>query len=104
MVIAIAGYFYYENQKNIAREEKYRELKTIANLKVEQISNWRRERLGDARIISEDHELALLIQRWFTEQSLLQVKNTILNRMTTLEKSYGYQGVILLDTQGNEKL
>ena len=55
IIIAITGYFYYENQKNIIRKEKYRELKTIANLKVEQISNWRRERLGDARVI--DHRV-----------------------------------------------
>jgi signal transduction histidine kinase len=104
MVIAITGYFYFENQKDLTREGKNRELKAIANLKVEQIINWRRERLGDARVISEDHGLALLIQRWFTDQSSLQLKDIILNRMASLIKSYGYQGVILLDTQGNEKL
>ena len=42
LVIAAANYFYYKNHESSILQQKYNELKAIADLKVNQIENWNR--------------------------------------------------------------
>jgi len=46
--VSIAGYFYVQSEKKAIFEDKERNLAVIAELKVNQISNWRYERMSDA--------------------------------------------------------
>ncbi|MFH1026248.1 MAG: hypothetical protein V1764_06180, partial [Nitrospirota bacterium] len=43
--IWIAGYLYYQYQKEYIKKEKQEDLAAIADLKVNQIVNWRKERI-----------------------------------------------------------
>ena len=52
LVLSISGYFFYRKEVQTIRSQKHNELKTIAELKVNQISSWRNERIGDARLNS----------------------------------------------------
>ena len=53
ILIISGGYFYYRYETKIIRQEQYSDLKTIADLKINQILEWREERLADAKVISE---------------------------------------------------
>jgi two-component system cell cycle sensor histidine kinase/response regulator CckA len=46
--ILVAGWFYFRNELRQRRAEAEKELSVIADLKVQQIAQWRRERIGDA--------------------------------------------------------
>ena len=48
--IVTAGYFYYGRQQARYRTEVEHKLAAVAELKVGEISLWRKERLGDAGI------------------------------------------------------
>ena len=49
--IVAAGYLYYGRQQDRYRTEVEHKLAAIADLKVGEISLWRKERLGDAGIL-----------------------------------------------------
>jgi len=50
-LIALGGYFYYNYRKEARMEEKFNDLKAIADLKEANILNWKTERLSDAKTI-----------------------------------------------------
>ena len=53
IIVIIAGQIYYTHEAEIIREEKYDYLKTVAQLKVDQIVHWKSERLIDAQLLSK---------------------------------------------------
>jgi len=48
-----AGVWYYRHQRETLRRDVWSDLNAIADLKVSQISEWRRSRLAEARILSD---------------------------------------------------
>jgi PAS domain S-box-containing protein len=55
---AIAGYKYYQSEKNRFTREKASELSAIASLKKGQLETWRSERLSDANFIFRNDAIA----------------------------------------------
>jgi len=102
--ISVAGYFYYKDQKDYIKKEKQDELTAITDLKVKQIVNWRRERLGDAAVVSESPFIGHHARQFFENPQSTSLKQEILTWMTTLLKTYKYQNIVLIDTVGNIRL
>ena len=50
--IVSTGYFYYRNYEQKYRAEMEQQLSAIAELKVGELVQWRKERLGDASILA----------------------------------------------------
>ncbi len=103
MAIGIAGYFFYENQKESLKQEKREQLGAISDLKVRQIVNWRRERLEDGAIISKSPFIAYHIQQWLQDPKTTGAERGILDWMASLQRpqqNQSYQNVLLLDAKG----
>ncbi len=102
-IITIAIY-YYQQQKEVITQETKNALTSIADIKVQEISNWRKERLGNVNIIAENHYLAQFVdefcyQHLKPEQYILR-KNSILHWMKALHTSYSLDAIFLFDTTG----
>ena len=69
MTIVMLGYFFYEHQKKTIKQEKKDQLNAVVDLKVQQIINWRKERIGDAMIIFENQFLLSGIHQWLENPS-----------------------------------
>ncbi len=102
--IGVSGYLYYEKQKEIIKKDKQDVLSVIADLKVSQIVNWRKERMGDARVIFENHLIIPHIQQFMKKPTVPAHKQGILIWMESLQEKYQYKSIILLDTKGNIRL
>ena len=102
--IGVSGYLYYEKQKEIIKKDKQDDLSAIADLKVSQIVNWRKERMGDARVIFENHLIIPHIQQFMKKPTVPAYKKEILMWMESLQENYRYKSIILLDTKGNIRL
>ena len=102
--IGLTGYRYYERQKQHIKREKQNELLAITNLKVSQIDNWRKERLGDAEIFSRNPLFVQHFQQWLKTGGMSEFRQEILSWMESLLRSYSYTSVFLLDTRGKERL
>ena len=78
IVIGTAGYIYHEYQQNQIKQEIQKELSAIADLKVLQIENWRRERLEDATMILENPFIAYNVQQFLKNPLTTGIKKGLL--------------------------
>lgn len=58
IMLGVAGYFYYAQHRDLHVAERMYKLTSIARLKLEQITSWRRERLSDAGFVRRNAALA----------------------------------------------
>ena len=95
-LIIMGGYFSYTYQKDIIVENRYNELSAIRQLKVKQIVDWRKERIGDAKAILKNplimDELEALI---FSRSDKSKYK--FLRWFEILRTAYNYEGIALMN-------
>ena len=102
--IIILGYYIYHNQKTDIGKAAGQQLTAIAELKVWEISNWRKERIGDANVIYKNTAFASDVFQYFNDPSSLEAKNNILSLLSATQESYQYKNILLLDKQNKIKL
>jgi PAS domain S-box-containing protein len=101
--ILTSGYLYYKNQENYITREKQLDLAAITALKIDQIISWRQERIDFANTIMDDHFLAIRVSDFIKSRPKPLLKKQIVERLTALA-SFQYQGLTLIDPQGNVRL
>jgi signal transduction histidine kinase len=104
ILISSVGVFYYEGQKRQIKKAQQDELLAIADLKVAQIVNWRKERLVDASIIRDNFLLTLQIQRLLRGPKVTRGERDILARMESFRDIYQYDDILLLNKEGDVRL
>ncbi len=97
--ITLAGYLYYIEQKEHFKKEKGQELSAIADLKVNQIVNWRRERMGDANLVLGNSMIGSRIQQFLSRESTPAIKEEIQTWISALKHNQ-YDNILLLDLKG----
>ncbi len=80
-------------------------LAAVADLKVHQISDWLRERIGDAYAIGRDPYFAQAAVQWLDAGAPAgdeagRLESTLSNLIT----AYGYDGIVLVDQRGHSRL
>lgn len=101
--IWLAGYNYYRHDSEQIKKDKKENLSAIADSKVSQIVNWRKERLGDAGNIFNNPLIIPYIKQ-FMESESPELKQKLLSAMGSLRKQSRYQSIILLDARGYIRL
>ena len=101
--ILTTGYLYYKNQEEYIAKEKQQELDAIIALKIDQIVSWRQERIDYASTIMDDPFLAMRVSDFIKGRTKSVLKKQIIERLTALA-SFQYQGLILIDPEGNVRL
>ncbi|MBI5142177.1 MAG: hypothetical protein HZA20_08320 [Nitrospirae bacterium] len=99
--IGLAGYAYYNNQKEHVIEEKRNELSAIADLKVAQISEWREARIADGNAIYDNRLISQSIRQSFEKPHDLSVGNDVVAWLNSLREHYRYKPVLLFDAKGD---
>ncbi len=102
LVVLAAGIWFQRAEVGHLRAEAESQLETIAGLKVEQIALWRLQRLGDAGVLGEDPSLARDAAQALGNSRA--AKEALLARFRSLESHLLYDGVVLVDTQGQVRL
>jgi PAS domain S-box-containing protein len=97
IAMGVAGFYFYENQKNHMKQERSEELRAVSNLKASLIVNWRKDRLADAEVILETPFIAGYVQQLFSGQRTEEVKKQILKWMQAFQEHYQYHSMLLLD-------
>jgi PAS domain S-box-containing protein len=102
--IAVTADIYYEFQKAAVKKERNDDLNDIANLKVNEIAWWVRERLADANGIFRNTLIINDLQRWMTKRSDASLESSIVDWMNSLKTDYDYRNVFLFDGTGSVRL
>ncbi|MHB8139563.1 MAG: ATP-binding protein [Smithellaceae bacterium] len=103
-VIAISGFYIYQNQKKEIGRAASQQLAAIAELKVWEISNWRNERIGDANVIYKNDSFAEDVARYFNNPLSPELKKSVLSLLAATQKSYQYQNILLFDKNKTVRL
>ena len=98
--ITVTGYIYYLDQEHRFRAEFERQLSAVADLKVSELSQWRREHLADAAIFFNNPSFAALVRRSFEKPEDAEVQHQFQDWLGKYSKREDYDLIGLLDTQG----
>jgi|GEM_PF-297920 len=100
--IVAAGYFYFASYQARFRGEVERELSSITDLKVSQLVQYRRERLGDASVFLGNTTFAMLVARVLDQPSNRRARARLEVWVGQYESVYQYDRITLLDSRGTD--
>lgn len=100
ILLIFGGYLYYSSEEKSIRGNKYQEIHAVAELKISQIIQWRKERFGDATIATQAPFFNREIKQWFGNKKNLSLKKDLLKRFTPFIINYRYEDIFLASPQG----
>ena len=102
VILGIAGYLYYKRQISEYEEQTREIVKSIAELKTGQITDWERDKLEEATNIMNNRfnfrEIDLLIKRPDSKE----IRNSMNYLSRSLLESSDYQSIHIIDLKENE--
>jgi PAS domain S-box-containing protein len=98
--LAASGYLAYQNYEKQFRAQVESEISAIAELKVDELQDWRRGRLADAEILYKNPVLAALAERYFDNPADHETEDQLLAWLVSYRSYLEYDRVRLMDTQG----
>ncbi|MFB3906045.1 MAG: ATP-binding protein [Acidobacteriota bacterium] len=101
--ILSVGFWYYERQAADFRQGVENGLASVADLKVEQITSWRRERIADGEAIRRNPLFTKPIVQILTHGTVRNLPD-VLEALDTVRTNFGYTRVLLADTEGRVRL
>ncbi|MCX6249163.1 MAG: ATP-binding protein [Bacteroidetes bacterium] len=100
ILILLGGYLYFRYETNIIRKDKYNELKAIAELKINQITQWRKERLGDANVFYKSAFFERSIEQFLINDFNADLKNEIREQLSIIKTQSGYENIFITSPAG----
>ena len=86
------------------QNEVEHKLAAIAELKVGEISLWRKERLGDAGIFYTNSAFSGLVRRWLERPEDLNLREELQTWIGHIQANSHFEKVTLLDVQGGQRV
>jgi PAS domain S-box-containing protein len=103
LVLLVGGGWFYRAQETRLRAEAEENLQAISRLKIDQITQWRDERLTDAEEMLERSFTREVIARWISALDPGGAEQ-ILSWFRSLQKHYRFSDVLLVDAGGHTLL
>jgi PAS domain S-box-containing protein len=101
VVFLVGGYLSYHLQEQQMRQRIESGLSIVAQLKVEQIAEWRAKRLMDADVLVESPFFTEGVEKYLASPTDAEIKDKILARLAIIAKYYPYQDILLTDVNGS---
>jgi len=101
MAMIAVIWWYYARQREAVGTATTQELAAIAEIKVDQIANWRSERLGDGRVQASSATMRLARRVLSGREATPSDRADLLDVMRRLEQAFLYTGAALVDREGN---
>ena len=100
MGIVTSGYFSYRTFEQQFRAQAERQLSSIAELKVNELIDWRTGQLADAELIYQNRVFAALVRDYFKGSDNALTSAQIQDWLTSYKVHKEYDHVRLLDLEG----
>ncbi len=102
--IVTAGVFYYRNIEREFRLDAERQLTAIAQLKVDELTQWRTERLGDGSMPQHNPAFIQLVRRCLATPAEAEAQRQLRAWLREYQTHFNYERLSLVDPQGAERL
>ncbi len=100
--IVAAGCLLYRSQRDGCRTEAEHKLAAVADLKVIELSAWRKERLADANVFYKNSAFSALVRRSIERPQDLPLQEELRTWIGQFQASEHYDRVALFDAAGNK--
>jgi len=104
IVIAIAtvifSVHYYNGYSKNYKSEINKQLTAISELKINNITQWRNERLNDAEIFHNNKHIQSIVQNILNDTNNAEAKNYLKNMFNYIMSDDEYRNIMLIDTSG----
>jgi len=100
VAILVGGYLFYHDQGQQMRQRVEGGLSIVAQLKADQITEWRAERLMDANMLVGSPFFAEGVAKYLASPTDTEAKDKVIARLAIIEKAYPYQDILLTDVNG----
>ncbi|NJD22283.1 MAG: PAS domain S-box protein [Melioribacter sp.] len=101
IIISITGLYIYNAQKAEIKSDIYSELAFISKSKLEQVTEWKNNRLSDAYKIEEDQSFIYDFQKWLSNKNEKGLKQRIEKFIDVIKQDSNYTNVYLIDGKFN---
>jgi PAS domain S-box-containing protein len=98
--ITTAGYFSYRSYERHFRIEVGHQLSAVAELKVVELVQWRRERLADGSVFLGNAAFSGLVRRWFEAPQDSGARAELTTWLARMQAAHLYEEVALFDVRG----
>ncbi|MDP4210084.1 MAG: PAS domain S-box protein [Bacteroidota bacterium] len=95
IVLVWGGHKYYSIEAHRIRNNKYQEIKTITDLKVDQILAWKKERFADACQFSESPIFIKAFGQWRVTNDT-SLKNDLIIRLRLIKQLRGVENILVV--------
>ena len=102
--LVVAGFSAYRSYERDHRAEIERQLSAIAELKVHELTQYRRERLGDAFLLFDNPAFTIIVRRYLEHPEDAGNIQELQKWLGVLEEHYQYDTARFLDTSGTTRL
>jgi PAS domain S-box-containing protein len=102
--ILSAGYLYSRHQQHQFHSRIEAELSVIADLKSDQLQQWRRERLGDASMFYKNHAFSEIVRRLLQNPNDTEARQHLRIWLEKIQYLPQYSRISLSDAGGAEQL
>ncbi|MGB5157229.1 MAG: PAS domain S-box protein [Desulfobacterales bacterium] len=104
IIVGITEYLYIKQQYRAAKKAAQTEISAVANLKVNQIEYWYKNRLKDAEAVSNNLILQMKVQQFFANPNNAELKAELLGWMENQQKYNDYKMMVLYNSEGTPLL
>jgi PAS domain S-box-containing protein len=99
VLVAAAYNIYFERS---GRERVEGQLESISQLKVAELVQWRRERLGDGDVFHANSSFIELLESYAADYKATDARLRVITWLRQIRESYAYDKVFLFDASGTE--
>ena len=100
----ITGFLFYQAQQKRIKSEAENYIAAIADLKSNQIVQWRRERIADGELLLNNLPLLRTVETFLQSSGGADRKQELLKVMKSFQVKVGYESSILFDAKGKVRL
>jgi PAS domain S-box-containing protein len=94
----IGGIWYYDYQKRDLIKNSLQDLSTISDLKIRQITQWRKERTSDGLFLSRNISIAGNFSRYLKQPENKRLREELINDLKALSENYDYKNALFVDS------
>jgi two-component system, cell cycle sensor histidine kinase and response regulator CckA len=98
--IILGGYVYYRNLMQATKKNEYQKLHAIAELKVKQLREWRRERLADLQVLGHNPYFAEAVEEYVRQPDAKDAGFHLRNFLMVVRNGYRYHDVLIIGLNG----
>ncbi|MCU0461888.1 MAG: PAS domain S-box protein [Bacteroidales bacterium] len=103
-IVISGGITYYALHKRRILNDSLKELSTIGDLKVKQITKWRRERIADGAFLAQNVSISRQFLQYLNHQGDERLKSDLIADLISLTENYDYKNALFLDDKFNVHL